>query len=216
MKSQTFYEKMEQCRILIWNSSEDEIIRVRIEPHGYNEEKLTEGKNLFNEVSQLAQIQEKEHAEQYAATKAFNEKWFNLEDETKDLLEICRHVFDNNHLAEEKLKLHAKRKRKYADWWQQSRFFYDALLANPSFIAELSAFAYTTETIQERRDLLDEINHLREIREQEKGDAQQATKNKDAGFEELKEWCDVLRDLVKILFKNDPQYLEKLGIFVRS
>ncbi len=207
---------MEQCRILIWNSSEDEIIRVRIEPHGYNEEKLTEGKNLFNEVSQLAQIQEKEHAEQYAATKAFNEKWFNLEDETKDLLEICRHVFDNNHLAEEKLKLHAKRKRKYADWWQQSRFFYDALLANPSFIAELSAFAYTTETIQERRDLLDEINHLREIREQEKGDAQQATKNKDAGFEELKEWCDVLRDLVKILFKNDPQYLEKLGIFVRS
>ena len=216
MKNKNFNEKMEELRILIWNSSEDEIIRIRIEPHGYNEEKLTEGKNLHNSVSQLAQIQKKEHAEQYAATKAFNEKWFNLEDETKDLLEICRHVFDNNYQAEVKLKLHEKRKRKYADWWQQTRFFYDALLANPSFITELAVFAITTEIIQERRDTLDEINQLREVREQEKGDAQQATKNKVAGFEELKDWCDVLKELVKILFKNDPQYLEKLGIFVRS
>ena len=216
MKTLTFNDRMEQYRILIWNSSEDEIIRTRIEPYGYNEEKLTQGKNLFNEVSQLAQTQEQEHAEQYAATQAFHEKWLNSEEETKDLQKICRYVFKNNYEAFEKLKLNAKRERKYADWWQQSRSFYDVLLNNPSFITELSAFAYTTETIQQQRDLLDEINNLRVVREQEKGDAQQATKNRDAKFEELKDWCEDSRDLVKLVFKNDPQYLEKLGILVRS
>lgn len=100
---------MEQFRILIWNSSDDPVIRTRIEPYGYNEEKLTQGKNLFNEVSQLAQTQEQEHAEQHAATKAFQEKWLNSEEETKDLQEICSYVFKNNYEAIEKLKLNAKR-----------------------------------------------------------------------------------------------------------
>lgn len=63
---------------------------------------------------------------------------------------------------------------------------------------------------------MDEINNLRVVREQEKGDAQQATKNRNVKFEELKDWYEDSRDLVKIVFKNDPQHLEKLGILVRS
>lgn len=74
-----------------------------------------------------------------------------------------------------------------------------------------------TEIIEANHATLDELKTLQELRHRETGDAQQATQARDAKFDELNAWCSELKQLVKLLFEDaDTQYLEKLGIIVKS
>ncbi len=74
-----------------------------------------------------------------------------------------------------------------------------------------------TEIIEANHATLDELKTLQELRHRETGDAQRATQARDAKFDELNAWCSELKQLVKLLFEDeDTQYLEKLGIIVKS
>lgn len=81
----------------------------------------------------------------------------------------------------------------------------------------MEPFNVTAEGIGANLTRLDELKSLQEQRKRETGDAQKATQERNEKFDQLKDWCSTLRELVKILFEEEnAQYLEKLGILVRS
>lgn len=207
---------MENSRILIWNS-EDPAIKTLIEPFGYTTQKLDEGKALFTEVEALAENQRKEYAEQYTVSTRFIEKRQDAETQLINLRKFSKFIFRKNPEAYNTLGLGSALPTNFADWLQAARYYYERLLEHPEWITILAPFKVTSAMIETNHATLSELKTLQELRQRETGDAQRATKERDAKFEELNAWCSELRQLAKLLFEDaDAQYLEKLGIMVRS
>ena len=212
----TFNSLMEQYRILIWNA-EDPAIKVKIDPFGYTSEKINEGKMLFEEVEALAEKQQKEYAEQYIVSTEFIEKKEDAMQTLNKLRKFARLIFRNDNSAFKTLNLDASLPLNFADWLQTARHFYEELQGNNELITALNPLNVTNESVSANLTLLDGLKSLQEQRKRETGDAQEATQERNEKFEQLKEWYTNLRELVKVLFEEEnAQYLEKLGILVRS
>ena len=212
----SFNSLMEQYRILIWNA-EDPAIKTMIEPFGYNSAKIEEGKTLFNEVEALAETQRKEYAEQYTVSTEFIEKQEEARNNLNTLRKFAKFIFKNNNEAFNTLNLGSKLPLGFSDWLQAARYFYERLQEHPEWTTDLAPFGVNNDISVSNLQLLAELKRLQEKRQRETGDAQQATQLRNEKHEELKAWYGNLRNLVKILFEDaDAQYLEKLGILVRS
>lgn len=93
---------------------------------------------------------------------------------------------------------------------------YDNMIKNDQALALLANMGITAEALQQRKDELDALEQLASLRKIEEGEAQQATKTRDAKMEELKDFFRDLIAIAKIALKSKPQLLEKLGVVVRS
>ena len=213
---QSFNTLMEDYRILIWNA-EDPIIKTKIEPFGYTTEKLGEGKSLFGEVETLAETQRIEYAEQYTASTLFIEKRQDAEDKISAIRKFAKYAFRQLPEALNTLNLATRLPLSFPDWLHAAKYFYERLQEHPEWITTLAPFGITPENVSENLAATSELKTLQEERQRETGDAQRATKERNSKFDDLKNWYSELRDLTKILFEDeDAQYLEKLGILVRS
>ena len=62
---------------------------------------------------------------------------------------------------------------------------------------------------------IEEIQNLMLNVELEEGDTQQQTVVRDEKLNELEDWTSIYKKVAWLMFENDPQYLEKLGILVK-
>ena len=84
-------------------------------------------------------------------------------------------------------------------------------------LAKLIPFKITTESVTQLKDDILNLDVLRENREKESGDAQYAIKERNTKLDELQEIVSEMVSLVRLIFQDEEaQYLEKLGITVRS
>jgi hypothetical protein len=80
----------------------------------------------------------------------------------------------------------------------------------------LGEFNVTHGQIEEVVELLRAVEETWYGYEREKGNAQAATKARDAAVAELNTWMRNARPIARIAVAEQPQLLEKLGILVRS
>ncbi|PXY01650.1 hypothetical protein DF185_09285 [Marinifilum breve] len=212
----TFNENMEKHRILLWNASDDAGIQPRLSIYGYTAEKLHEGQSLWEQTNNYGQLQNKEKDEQKAATNNFNEKWQQSISEIKRFKKLARLVFDTDPNAWNMLKLDTLNISKFADWYADTDLVYTNILEHEEWITAMQGLGYTNESITTMQTKLRNLKNLQQTKQQEIGDAQQATDLKWNSYNQLKDFCYKLREVAKIEFENDPQLLEKLGILVRS
>ena len=202
--------------MLIWNA-EDPAIKTVIEPFGYTSEKLDEGKSLFAEVETLAENQRVEYAEQYNATSLFVEKRQEAEDKINAMRKFTKFALRNIPEANNILKFSKALPRAFSDWQLAVKYFYERLQEHPDWITLLSPFGITAENITQNLADIEVLKTLQESQQRETGDAQRATLARNAKFDDLHVWYSDLRELARILFEDaDAQYLEKLGITVKS
>ncbi len=216
-KSKSINERMERFHIRIWNASSDEIISARLEPFGYTTEKMEALKTLYNETQELIKHQKDEKQGYKFAGDTFSD---TLEKSKKDFYELrdrLRFFYTSDKPMAQTLGLYLDNFGRYADYVAGAKLFYTRLLASSEALEKLVPFGYTTESVTALSDQVNELDHLKETREKESGDAQYATKERNAKLDELEEACNELTRLAKLLFRGDEaQYLEKLGIVVRS
>ncbi len=207
---------IEECRVKINNSINDPIIKQALLNFGTTEEYLLQGQTLFAETNEWMSIQEKEYAEQYAATNEFYTAFELSKKELRRFLTMIRIKFKNNNDAMTLLKAEEGRKDKFKDWYPQNRDLFTKFLERPDFISVLEPFGFTAEKVTEMLTDLNALAVLQEKQEQEKGDAQLATQRRNAKLEELLEWTSDHTQICRLVFEDEPQHLEKLGILVRS
>lgn len=216
-KNRSINGMMEQFRINIWNASEDEIIRTRIEPFGFNAEKLDGMKTLYNLTSELIEKQKKEKGDWQIAGENFNMAKDNAVNEFKKLRNKLKYFYPSNTPVAELLELYLDNFSKYADFVVSARYFYTKLLETREALDKLLPFGYTDASVAVLAEDVNSLDRLKEARERESGDAQYSTKERNAKMDELEEACNELTRLAKLVFEDDEaQYLEKLGIIARS
>lgn len=107
-------------------------------------------------------------------------------------VKIARVALKSDRGAFQKLALDGKRKVTLSGWLGQAKQFYLNALADADILAKLGQFGVTQEKLQAAQQLLQEVETANAAQEKEKGEAQQATLERDAAFEKLDDWFVLL------------------------
>lgn len=216
MKPKTFSQKLEDCRILIYNSSNAEIAPY-LAVIGIDEEYLSTGKSLYQEVVDASASQKKEYQEQALAYDVYFEKKENCEKSYKRNLNIVKVLARDDKDLQNRLSLSDRLiHRRVTDWIIGTIEFYDRLAVETDFMSRLAITKITSEKILADQQAILDLNVLRNNAISEKGEAQEATRLRNDKMEALEDYCYELKNLAKIALEDKPQYLEILGILVRS
>ena len=203
-------------QVMIENSLQDEQIKEALAAYGYTEEKLNQGKKLYNKAEELHIARKMEYGEQIAATAELDAVWDHAEKQYMKTLKTARVALKENVRAYESTMLFGDRKRSLSGWLEQARAFYSNVLADPDFLSALSAYGYTQEKLQQESALIDQVIAKHLAQKKEMGEAQEATDLRDKALDNLAKWISNFRAVVKVVLEENPQQLEKLGILART
>ncbi|MBI9057483.1 MAG: hypothetical protein JEZ01_06885 [Labilibaculum sp.] len=216
MKPKTFSQKLEDCRILIFNSNNPEIAPY-LNGIGIDEAYLEAGKNLYQEVLDVSASQKKEYQEQSLAYDVYFENKENCEKTYKRNVNIVKVMARNDKDLQSRLLLaDSLVHRRATDWIISTIGFYDRLAVETDFMEKLKITNITPEQIAADQQAIQELNLLRNKAVSEKGEAQESTRLRNEKMEALEDYCYELKNLARIALDGQTQYLEILGILVRS
>ncbi len=201
---------------MIENSISDNGVKTALAAYGFTETKLTEIKNLYEEVAALHNVQKKEYGEQVAATSELNDIWDTADRQYMKTLKIARVAFKDNIKADKAIMLFGDRKQSLSGWLEQARAFYSNIINDPGMLATIGEYGYLPEKLREEAALIDQVTTKHLAQKKEIGEAQEATQNRDKKLDELAIRVSGLRAVAKVALDESPQMLEKLGILART
>ena len=209
---QSIDERLLEAQVATSNAMSDPEILAALTELGYNAEKITAGKNLTEEVANLIFAQKKEYGEQYEATETVKNAWTAADKAYMKTLKIARIALRDNVKAQNALALTGIRKKSISGWLEQAEVFYRNLLGDEVLIALMTGFGYTAEKLQAEQALVSAVREANATQEKEKGEAQEATENRDRKVDLMDRWMADFKAIVRIALVDHPQWLDKLGL----
>lgn len=126
---------------------------------------------------------------------------------------LARLAFKGNRGMDKTLELSGGRKRATNAWLAQAKNFYERIdeLAGP-----MAKYGVTKENLQQTKAMVEAIVTRRQQQQQRKGEAQNATEQRNAARRAMDTWMKDFRAAARVAMKDQPQLLESLGMLVRS
>jgi len=109
-----------------------------------------------------------------------------------------------------------RRQKAVAAYFIEAEWFYHALANDESLLKMMSVYGYTKQTILQRQKEIENIYRLMEQKVRASGEAQHSTQLRNRKLRELDRWVSEYKKVARLAFRDSPQYLEKLGIVVKS
>lgn len=204
-------ERLLAAQVAIDSALSDADILAALTPFSYDEARLQEGRALYEEALALVNQQKAEYGEQYEATEKLHAAWETANTAYMRALKVARLILKGNPRAEAALILRGKRKKSLSGWIEQATAFYTNLLANPDFMAEMAQYTYDEARVTAEAALVQAVVEANVAQAQERGEAQEATKQRDARLDALDAWLSKFKGFAEVALADHPQRLEKLG-----
>ncbi|MDO5106607.1 hypothetical protein [Capnocytophaga sp.] len=198
------------------NLSKEGDLKIEMAEYGYDDAKIAEGKALYDQARKMFDVNVKETREESAASLVFQEKYQNVQKTYATHRKKARIVFEDNEEALRLLKLKGSAARTIATSMEEMRAFYQFLDTTPNLLTALKQLKMTEQDVKNQLQELPEVEKVYASYLQEKGESQQATKDKNKAFEALDKWVSKFYKVAKIALEDRPQLLEALGKFVKS
>jgi hypothetical protein len=80
----------------------------------------------------------------------------------------------------------------------------------------MKKYGYNEDSLKKEYDMIKKVIELNKKQKSNTGEAQRATGKKDKAVDTIDEWMSEYIKVARIVFEEDEQTLEKLGIFVRN
>ena len=205
-------DRLLAAQVAIDNAISDNDVKTFLAEYGYDETRLGEGKNLLDTANQLQQMQQKEYGDQYEATDALSLAHTNANKEYMKFVKIARVALKSDYAVIKKLDLGGNRKTTFSGWMGQARQFYLNALADSTVLEKMAGYGITQTKLENGKTLLNQAEAANADQKKEKGEAQQATLERDKAIDNLEEWLSDFIVIARIALEEKPQLLEKLGI----
>ena len=210
----SYDEKIHRCEMFFGNIVLPEFA-TPMATVGIDLPQLEAGATLTTEVINLSEQQRQENREQDDAYRTYHNK-----------LALCEATFRRVRkwtqiaLAEDAdhflrlgfMPLANTVKRRMV----QASKCYQALLGDEAALTSLASYMLTRETIEAEVAELANLATLERKVLEEKGDAQMVVKQRDSKLDDLEGLYRKLAMIAELVFEDQPQILEKLGIIVKS
>ena len=214
--AQSIQDRLLAAQIAIENALNDEEIAPLLTAYGYDVTKLNVGNALRQAAMQEVQRQVEEYGDQFTATDIVNQAWQQANAEYMKHVKIARVAFKNERGAFQKLALDGQRKRTLSGWLGQARQCYSNALSDTHVQNVLLGFGIDVAALTAAQALVDAAEQASAAQESEKGDAQQATLERNKAMQALDAWMSDFIAIARIALAGKPQLLEKLGVQVKN
>lgn len=205
---------MMMVKTIITNARRAEIL-TPMKQFGVDEVFMDECDKKSKEASDIIAKQKLEYQELDIAYDNAYAKRDECEKNIKILSNILKlHLRDNEEIAN-RIGLYKPKKSKIDERIDQMQSFFLAVIEEPNLINELSGYKITQAIIEGYIADIQEYKELRSIVKSEKGQAENATKQRDKVLEELEFYVDKIRTIAKISLADSPQLLEELNVKVK-
>ncbi|MCB9004620.1 MAG: hypothetical protein H6664_09650 [Ardenticatenaceae bacterium] len=209
-------ERLREAEVAINNSLASAEILTAVTPFGYDQPRLEAARTLYQEAQELTEKQAIEYGEQYEATAVVQRAWDEAALAYSAALKIARIVFRGNEAARNALGLSGTRKQSLSGWLKQAQGFYNNILRTPDFIAAMTPYTYNQAKLEAESTLVQAVSDASDVQDIERGQAQEATKIRDAKLDELDQWVADYKVIAEVALDASPQMLEQLGWVVPS
>ena len=207
---------LERYRVALENvESQNEIATIMAE-FGYDSEIVSQGKQLFTETRQAYDLNVKEDDETSQAYSDYSEKRNSLADTYSLHRKKAKVIFRKDLETMKRLSLDGSVPAAYVKWLETVKKFYSEVLADTALQTKLSRLKITAEDLTAANTLISELESVRSEYLKEKGESQDATKQKDSTFANLDDWMSEFYAVAKIALEDNMQLLEALGVIVRN
>ncbi|TAJ14766.1 hypothetical protein DMA11_04345 [Marinilabiliaceae bacterium JC017] len=195
--------------------SKDEKMREAFLAYGYNDQRLSEGEEMYSKLSRISD----DHVMK-ARMKVY---WFSIKQEQlvkarkmyMKYLKIARITFDDNEDAKKSLLLEGPRARTYKEWFYQASLFCRNITRHEEFLEPFSRYGVQVTHIAALRAELDKLSELSDKCVKISGELKKLTREKKEMTITFQHWISDYIKIARIALENDPAILEGLGVSVR-
>ncbi|MFK8282127.1 hypothetical protein [Capnocytophaga cynodegmi] len=198
------------------NISKNELLKNELAEYGYDDQEIAKGKALYDNAAQKLDLNKTESAEEKMAYDAFSKKFEELKKRYTTDRKKAKIIFKDEDTVLTVLVIKGVMSIRINGLLEDIDTFYKQLQAKEELRTPLKRLKITDEHIAEQLKALTEVRQAYLQYTNEKGESQQATKNKDAAFAELEKWVREFYSIAKIALEDQPQLLESLGKFMRN
>ena len=206
-------EQMMRGRVFLQNSRDPEIL-IAFEEVGITAEVLDQGDALLNVAELAFHNQQTQYGNQFAAKDERDNKWKTANRTYMGNVSVARSRFKTDRSVQKKLGLQGARKKDIPGWVAQTRQFYLTALSDEAIKAALINEGISEVKLQAGKQMVDEVETAFLQQQSNRGNAQQATVNRNKSVAQLEEYLSNKRTRARIALADKPQLLEKLGIVV--
>lgn len=201
---------------LFINLSKETELSQEMAEYGYDADKIAIGKKLYDKANEQYLKNKKEIADETAVALDYRKKLEQLTQVFANHRKRAKVVFKDQDEVLKKLHIKGTPPRNRAELIKEIEIFYtefnnDETLLNAVKVMKIQAEQVTTQLEQVEKVQAAYASYL-----QEKGENQQATKDKNQAFAELEKWVRELYTVGKIALEDKPQLLESIAKFIRS
>jgi hypothetical protein len=186
-------------------------IATKLEGIGFTSTEIATKLKELQELSDLNETQIKEYGDQFDATKAYTAAEELLHSTYMNHLTIARVIFKNDIAAQVSLGLNQSRKISNAGYKAQALLMYDAILNNTDYEGKMAKRGITNADLTAQQAAFKGLSVLAANQKKESGEAQAATKKRDAALHIFEDWMTDFKELAIVALSNSPQMREQLG-----
>lgn len=216
-KRKSLIEQLDFMNLVLTNAGSDRLSKYFI-PIGYGEEKLNEGRELFNELERLENERSKaSHAKKHLRNDR-DEAIALLHKRSAIIRRLIKEMYKSEPGIIQELGIHQPRVKPHQVtlWIKQTGQLYRNLtkkMAKP-----LHVFGIDQERISEDIEMLERIESLENDRIDMSGTAMRATAERNSALKIIQEWISTFITFAQITLEStgSEQLLESMGILVRS
>lgn len=210
------YHNMKAVDRIAW--SKNALTNARTPPYldrlapTYTDATLAEGLALVAEAAKAHRDVDREHAEQYDATDDLTEEREATYKAYMVHVGMARVAFEGERGILEDLGLDGPRAKALAGWLDQAHNFYSSALERPELHAKLAQYRVPEAALTAGLEAVERVQRAQQTQLGEIAGAQGSTEGRRDALEELDAFMPPFIKVCRLVFRDDPQMLEGLGI----
>ena len=209
-------ERLNSANVAISNAISDPLIGKFLGEYGYQSQKLSEGKNLY----EVADVAVKKQIAAYGDQKNATARVMKAEKEARiayqNLAKVARAAFVRDKAKLAILGLDKPMPKPLPLFLTMAMALFDNASHNAEIAETLKNYGYDTDKLSKERQKIVELMVANQAQESAKGDAQNTTFEQNKALDALDYWMSAFVKIAKVALREHPELLEKMGILKRS
>lgn len=209
-------ENFRNYGIIFKNINENDILKTELAEYGYDDAEISKGKALYDEASQKLDINKTESAEEKMAYEVFDRLFEELKKTYATDRKKVKIIFKDDERTLSALAVKGAASIRITALLNDMDTLYKQLKMKETLLTPLKRLKIDEAHIDTQLDKFAQVEKAYANYIKEKGESQQATKDKDKAFSELEKWVREFYAIAKIALEDKPQLLESVGKLVRG
>lgn len=198
------------------NIKNNEILKTELAEYGYDEVELAKGKALYDTAAQKIDANKTETTEEKLAYDKFSQKFEELKKAYTTDRKKTKIIYKEDERILSALGVKGVASLRINQILDNADTLYKQLKSNEDLRKPLERLKINEGYLDTQIALLEEVKTLYQAYTKEKGESQQATKDKDQALANLEKWVREFYAIAKIALEDKPQLLESVSKFVKS